>query len=161
LDAAINAGIPIGGYCPKGRTAEDGTIPNHYPLEELLSYRYYIRTETNIIESDGTLIINKGYMTQGTKLTYDLTAKNGKPRLVIYLDDEQVIPPNLIIKWIQLQKITTLNIAGPRESKIHGGIYKESYSYLERVFTLLKEDQQRDQANIVKRIHTSVDKDFI
>ncbi|MGD9687665.1 MAG: putative molybdenum carrier protein, partial [Desulfobacter sp.] len=27
LDAARAAGIPIGGYCPKGRLAEDGEIP--------------------------------------------------------------------------------------------------------------------------------------
>jgi hypothetical protein len=146
LDAAMKAGIPVGGYCPNGRTAEDGTIPDIYPLEELSSYRYYIRTEKNIVESDGTLIINKGYMTEGTRLTYDLTAKNGKPRLVIYLDDDQVIPPDLVIKWIQAQRITTLNIAGPRESKIPEGIHKEAYSYLEQVFNLLKEDIQHDQS---------------
>ena len=138
LDAAMAAGIPVGGFCPKGRTAEDGTIPDNYPLEELTSYRYYMRTEKNIVESDGTLIINKGHLTEGTKLAYDFTAKNGKPRLVIQLDADQVIHPELVIKWIKAQRITTLNIAGPRESKFPDGIHKEAYYYLEQVFTLLE-----------------------
>ena len=40
LDAALEAGIPVGGYCPKGRLAEDGTVPERYPLTELNSERY-------------------------------------------------------------------------------------------------------------------------
>ncbi|HPN84875.1 MAG TPA: putative molybdenum carrier protein, partial [Victivallales bacterium] len=34
LDAAIALGIPHGGYCPKGRLAEDGTVPAKYNLTE-------------------------------------------------------------------------------------------------------------------------------
>lgn len=117
LDAAMAAGIPVGGYCPKGRTAEDGIIPDIYPLEELTSYRYYIRTEKNIVESDGTLIINKGHLTEGTRLTYDFPAKYGKPRLVIQLDADEVIHPELVIKWLRAQRISTLNIAGPENQR--------------------------------------------
>lgn len=29
LDAAIEAGIPVGEYCPKGRLAEDGIVPTY------------------------------------------------------------------------------------------------------------------------------------
>jgi hypothetical protein len=32
LDVALDLGIPCGGWCPRGRKAEDGTIPDRYPL---------------------------------------------------------------------------------------------------------------------------------
>jgi hypothetical protein len=34
LDAALAAGFPCGGWCPRGRRAEDGPIPDRYPLQE-------------------------------------------------------------------------------------------------------------------------------
>ena len=141
LDAAVSAGIPIGGYCPKNRRAEDGVIPEQYPMIELESPESYFRTEKNVIESDGTLILNKGILSEGTKLTHDLAIKNGKPSLVVQLDGEEVIKPEHVVRWLDGQYISVLNIAGPRESKCLGGIYSESFSYLEKVFTLLKESE--------------------
>ena len=52
LDAAMAAGIPVGGYCPKGRRAEDGRILERYPLTELKLEDYRERTAMNIMESD-------------------------------------------------------------------------------------------------------------
>lgn len=139
LDAAIKAGFPIGGYCPKGRGAEDGVIPELYPLTELESPESYYRTEKNVLESDGTLILNKGELSEGTKLTQDFTVKYGKPSLVVQLDAEKIIEPAHVIRWIRGQYINVLNIAGPRESKCPGGIYTDARSFLESVFILLKE----------------------
>jgi hypothetical protein len=34
LDWAIQRGIPHGGWCPRGRRAEDGRIPERYRLRE-------------------------------------------------------------------------------------------------------------------------------
>src|SRR6185503_1790424 len=34
LDWAIDHGVAHGGWCPKERKAEDGTIPGHYSLRE-------------------------------------------------------------------------------------------------------------------------------
>ena len=34
LDVALELGINCGGWCPQGRRAEDGRIPEHYPVEE-------------------------------------------------------------------------------------------------------------------------------
>jgi hypothetical protein len=34
LDAAIEAGLPVGGYVPKGRLAEDVKVPDKYPMIE-------------------------------------------------------------------------------------------------------------------------------
>lgn len=139
LDAANTAGIPIGGYCPKGRRAEDGTIPDKYPMIEMESPESYYRTEKNVIESDGTLILNKGELTEGTKLTHDFTVKYGKPSLIVQLGAAEVIKPEQVIRWLEGQYIYILNIAGPRESKHQDGIYSNAYSYLDRLFSLIKD----------------------
>jgi hypothetical protein len=44
LDVAIERGIPVGGWCPRGRRAEDGDIPERYPLTETPSEDYAERT---------------------------------------------------------------------------------------------------------------------
>jgi len=48
LDVAMEVGIPCGGWCPKGRRAEDGRIPAHYPLQEASSKEYPLRTRLNL-----------------------------------------------------------------------------------------------------------------
>jgi hypothetical protein len=48
LDAAIDLGLPHGGFCPKGRLAEDGVIPPRYQLEETASAEYDERTRKNV-----------------------------------------------------------------------------------------------------------------
>jgi hypothetical protein len=138
LDASRAAGIPVGGYCPKGRLAEDGVIPSSYPLLELESAEYEVRTEKNVVESDGTLILNKGLLSQGTKLTYDYTVKHLKPCLIVQLDAGKLVEPVQVVKWIEGQRISVLNVAGPRESKLPEGIYEESVSYLVKMFDILK-----------------------
>lgn len=40
LDVALELSIPCGGWCPKGRRAEDGTIPDKYPLQESPTTNY-------------------------------------------------------------------------------------------------------------------------
>lgn len=34
LDVALDLGLAVGGWCPKGRRAEDRRIPDRYPLME-------------------------------------------------------------------------------------------------------------------------------
>ncbi len=60
LDAAMKLGIEVGGFCPKGRRAEDGPIDEQYPLTETASRAYPVRTEKNVAASDGTLILTGG-----------------------------------------------------------------------------------------------------
>jgi hypothetical protein len=139
LDSAHQAGILIGGYCPKGRKAEDGTIPERYPLEELTSAQYTVRTEKNVTESDGTLILNKGVLSTGTRLTHEYTVKHGKPHLIVQL--EEPIDPADVMLWIRGENIHILNIAGPRESKVPEGIYNDALLYLNQVFTQHKQNE--------------------
>jgi hypothetical protein len=138
LDAAMGAGIPVGGYCPKGRLAEDGIIPSCYPVTELESPAYRDRTEKNVVESDGTLILNKGVLSEGTRVTSVFAAQHGKPCLVVQLDAAESIAPEQVIRWLGEQRIGILNIAGPRESKYPEGIHGEARAYLESLFSKLK-----------------------
>ena len=114
LDAALELGIPCGGWCPKGRKAEDGPIPERYPLKETDSSSYPVRTEMNVRDSDGTLILTWGRPTGGTALTIRLARRHGKPCLVV--DLKKPPDPSSLRAWLEKKQIGVLNVAGPRES---------------------------------------------
>lgn len=138
LHAAIRAGLNVDGYSTKGGAAESGLIPEAHLIQELETTQSQIRIENNVVVSDGTLIINKGPLTHGTKLSYDFSVKHLVPCFIVQLDAEQIITASKVIGWIHGQQITTLNVAGPKESKFPGGIYRDAYSYLEKLFTMIK-----------------------
>ncbi len=84
LDWASFHDIPHGGWCPKGRKAEDGTIPSHYQLTETPSASYLQRTEWNVRDSDGTVIFTMAAkLAGGSKRTAEFAKKHGKPLLHI------------------------------------------------------------------------------
>ena len=87
LDVALALGIPVGGWCPAGRLAEDGVIPAHYPLTETKSSIHSVRTRRNVREADGTLVFNLGELDGGTLLTVNYARERGKPCLLVQLDD--------------------------------------------------------------------------
>ncbi|MBN2371460.1 MAG: putative molybdenum carrier protein [Vicinamibacteria bacterium] len=121
LDAALSAGIPCGGWCPRGRRAEDGRIPPRYPLRETTNAAYPERTEWNIRDSDGTLILGWGRPQGGTALTARLARRYSRPLLI--LDLRETPSPRVIAEWLATNDIAVLNVAGPRESEapgIHG-----------------------------------------
>ena len=138
LDAGLKWCLPIGGWCPLGRRAEDGSIPDRYPLKETASSDYAERTKKNVMDSDGTLILNKGVLNGGTALTLQLAKDLKKPYL--YFSLEHPISLKEINQWIINQNIQVLNVAGPRESKFPG-IYRETKKFLENLFQHLKEKE--------------------
>ena len=133
LDAAIKLQIPCGGFCPKGRLAEDGMIPDFYPLIEHSSSSYPARTKRNIVESDATLVLKRETLTRGTSLTIKLCKELRKPCSVINMsiitEGELPLMVNGFKVWLLLHQIKTLNVAGPRESSTQG-IYSQAYSLL-------------------------------
>jgi len=131
LQMAIDLGISHGGWCPRGRRAEDGKIPDRFQLREIDSTDYAVRTLRNIDDSDGTLILHCGRLTGGTALTASSTRQQAKPLLLIDLD--QNMDHAAVRAWIETNKIATLNIAGPRESTCPG-VYKRAMSFLREVF---------------------------
>jgi hypothetical protein len=135
LDAALALGIPCGGWCPKGRLAEDGPIAALYPLTETSTESYDERTELNVQHSDGTLILMRGFsLFGGTAYTAELARSLGKPLLVLDLWDKTAENNQRLIDWLQQEGISTLNVAGPRESG-EPGIYDEVVDFLEEVLS--------------------------
>ena len=121
LDVALALGIPCGGWCPRGRRAVDGAIPSRYPLQETRSADYRERTRLNVLDADGTLILNIGKLAGGTAYTVDVAEENDKPFLVIQLDE--AASPGKVIDWVVQNNIHVLNVAGPRDDgqqQVHG-----------------------------------------
>ena len=85
LDWALANGLPCGGWCPLGRLAEDGVIDARYPLRETPEPSPAQRTEWNVRDSDGTLIVSLAKrLIGGTRLTEDLTMRLAKPHLAAF-----------------------------------------------------------------------------
>mgnify|MGYP001010566267 CR=1 FL=1 len=118
LDWAIAQGIPHGGWCPAGRLAEDGGIPGHYQVAELPGSGYRQRTRQNVIDSDGTLIVNLGVLEGRTLETCKFAEQLGKPCLLIQAEASQrAAQAESLDRWLHTHRIVTLNVAGPRASK--------------------------------------------
>src|SRR5262245_16076563 len=83
LDAAIASCIPHGGWCPRGRLAEDGPIPAQYELSETEQTDYRFRTECNVVDSGGTLLIFQRCLSGGTRLTYQLAQRYERPCFLV------------------------------------------------------------------------------
>jgi hypothetical protein len=130
LDVAIEIGIDHGGWCPRGRRAEDGPIPTIYQLTETESPDYPVRTEKNVIDSDGTLILYLAPLKGGTELTYRLAQKHDRPHRLIDLHAPESV--ETVRCWLHDHRIRVLNIAGPRERQ-NQGIYALARAYLEQV----------------------------
>ena len=123
LDAAIALGIPHGGWCPKGRRAEDGTIPQTYALRETASETYEVRTRRNVIAADGTVLFTRGAPTGGSRLTAEFAHERGKPLLHLDLQEVDARPAEArrrFVSWLAEHRIRTLNVAGSRESLAPG-----------------------------------------
>ena len=131
LDVALELGIPCGGWCPKGRKSEDGRIDARYPLQETFSKSYRTRTERNVKESDGTLILTWGQPKEGTALTLRFAQAHKKPNLVIDLAIGG--NPKAVENWAKANEIRVLNIAGPRESQFPG-IHGLTVDFLRTLF---------------------------
>ncbi len=128
LDVALEFKIACGGWCPKGRKAEDGTIDSIYPLQETPLGDYSQRTEWNVRDADGVLIFSYGKPTGGTALALEFSRKHLKPCIVIDLEKEQ--DKRAFIQWLKENDIKNLNIGGPRESHKLGIIYARSRAML-------------------------------
>jgi hypothetical protein len=117
LDFAIEHRIPHGGWCPKGRRAEDGPIDARYQLEETPSSDSAQRTEWNVKDSDGTVIFSIGErLSEGSLKTLEFAVKHRKPHLHLSAASKGNAASELK-KWIGQNNICVLNVAGPRASK--------------------------------------------
>jgi hypothetical protein len=140
IDTAIKLGIPHGGWIPKGRITEDGPLPDKYQLQEMPTNSYPKRTEQNVIDSDGTLIICRGKPTGGSDYTREMASKHKKPLLHIDLNlTTSYDAASLILSWVNLYPIEVLNVAGPRVRK-DPDIYNDVFRILEMAFKMHRND---------------------
>ncbi|MCY4642767.1 MAG: putative molybdenum carrier protein [Gammaproteobacteria bacterium] len=133
LDAALDNHFPCGGYCPRGRRAEDGVIHARYPLREHASDNYADRTRENVLQSDGTLIIYAHKLKGGTALTAGFCEQYDRPLMLVNAHLDRIEPVTAgALDFFQKFKVCSLNVAGPRKSQwAHG--YQYTYRYIDGI----------------------------
>jgi hypothetical protein len=160
LDVAINLQIPHGGWLPKSRKAEDGPVPARYHLKEMPTESYPARTEANVADSDGTLIITHGELKGGSRLTREFALKHRKPHLHIDLNvlrgDDVLFA---IINWIMENHIAVLNVAGSRASE-DPDLYDNVFGILNNALLLLKIRRMRNPSKRPQTLDDAVDRLF-
>lgn len=117
LDFAIAHGIPHGGWCPRGRLAEDGALEGCYELRETPEEQYPQRTEWNVRDADGTVIFSIApELTGGSKLTAELAADLKKPWLHLSQLRDGLEAVGRLRAFVLANHIRVLNVAGARAS---------------------------------------------
>lgn len=155
LDAARAVGLETGGWCPRGRRAEDGRIPGRYPLRETPSEAVEQRTEWNVRDSDATLILVLDAMDRGTSYTEEQAQAYGKPLRIVELtgstdahdkkaDEAGEVSSETVgeevretARWLKARNVSVLNVAGPRESNAPG-LYAAAQRFLLCLFERLQ-----------------------
>ncbi|HEC05845.1 MAG TPA: molybdenum cofactor carrier [Thiolapillus brandeum] len=130
LDVALELGLRCGGWCPKGRRALDGPIPERYPVKETESADYSVRTRLNVRDADATLILNCGELSGGTAYTLRVAEELGRAVLVQDMDHGGNVAQ--VHSWLEAHGVRVLNVAGPRENKCPG-IYSRVRHFLSQL----------------------------
>lgn len=117
---------------PGGAAGEDGPIDPRYPLRETPSGDPAERTEWNVRDSDGTLLLVTPAHSRGTELTYGVARRMGRPVFEVRLD--ALTDADAFRRWLQNHNIRTLNVAGPRESE-SPGVYAAACAWLRAVLS--------------------------
>ncbi|HTX64508.1 MAG TPA: putative molybdenum carrier protein [Opitutaceae bacterium] len=119
LEFALAHDLPHGGWCPRGRRAEDGPLPDRYRLRETPSDNYAQRTEWNVRDSDGTVTFSLAPgIGGGSALTAECAKRLGKPWLHLTPTDPE--PDQMLRDFVSTHRIARLNVAGPRASEEPG-----------------------------------------
>jgi len=142
LDVALILGLPIDGWCPRGRWAEDGAIPSRYPLRETAGEDPGERTRANVRDSDATLVLTLGAPDMGTDLTIAAAAAWAKPCAVVDLTVPGI--EAVARDWLRRVQPRRLNVAGPRESSAPG-LYGRAHALLLNVFRDVGIDDDLDE----------------
>jgi len=123
FDVALELGLPIAGWVPRGRAAEDGRVPERYRgLREAESPEYAVRTHRNVQDADATLVLSWGPPSGGTRDTVVIAQRLGRPLLEIDLAREPAQGAAGAASWLAglappVGRPLRLNVAGPRASQ--------------------------------------------
>lgn len=119
LDVALELGLPIGGWVPRARWAEDGPLPSRYlGLQESEESDPALRTRRNVRDSDATVVLSHGPVRGGSLLAIEEAQKLQRP--VVHLDLRALGESEAVERlseWLLRIRPCTLNVAGPRASE--------------------------------------------
>lgn len=134
LDFALARNLPVRGFCPRGRRANDGPLPDHYPLQETSSIGYPVRTRRNVELAAATVIFDgiKGG-SSGTRLAVRHARATGKIYKILkgFPSIDQDV--DALQSWLRELRPTTLNVAGNAEETCPG-MYAHVQEVLRRTF---------------------------
>jgi len=152
LVAAHDCGLNTGGHCPRFCRTQFGSnleLTDIYGLTMSESTGYKTRTQLNVQNSDGTVLICSNFNSPGSLLTLVYLKKYKKPYIKItipFLIGEERIAWQEFIKWLNINKITTLNVAGNRDKDTRfGDHYHATYFFLSGVFNKLQREKQNEK----------------
>jgi hypothetical protein len=132
-------------------------------MREMPTASYPQRTEQNVLDSDGTLILSHGRLTGGSALTEKLAKKHGRPCLHVDLTKVNAFAAAQDIKaWVGDNGVEILNVAGPRASR-DPEIYEATKKVLKATFHLLliqtqMPDPQRARPDLPRTVEEAVDR---
>lgn len=115
--AAMDRGVPCGGWCPQGRRAEDGQVPAIFPVRETDSPDYRDRTVKNVRDTDATCIVHFNGLDDGSKLAAAACRREQKPYL--YLDAHEIDSESAatdLLRFVREHDVDALNVSGPPAS---------------------------------------------
>lgn len=138
LQAAQDAGIPTGGWIPKGFRTEVGSKPELkiFNLVETLSSGYLPRTYLNVQDSDGTIYFASNWTSSGTVATLQAVSKFSKPLMKVSLYSP--LDVGEAVAWIERNNIVVLNVAGHRES-VCPGTFDTTYNFISELIRRVNE----------------------
>jgi hypothetical protein len=119
LDWAVAHNVPCGGWCPKGRKAEDAPIEPKYPLKETPSASYIQRTEWNLRDSDATVLFSIEPDFDRRLVEDHGFCPEAQETAAASLRGRYNIAESLKA-FVEEHGVKVLNVAGPRASKEPG-----------------------------------------
>ena len=119
LDTAMRWGLPSKGWCPAGRTAEDGVLDSRYALTPTPEPGPAQRTRWNVRDSEGLIVLDSGAGSPGTSLAIETARTLGRPYCIL----KEPVDVGIMVHWIQSHDLASVNVAGPRESE-SPGVYR-------------------------------------
>jgi len=118
LDFALAHAIPHGGWCPRGRRAEDGPLAERYQLAETPDTEYAQRTEWNVRDADATVIFSvASALAGGSQQTAEFARRWEKACLHLAREREGAEAAGVLSEFLAAHQVRTLNVAGPRQSE--------------------------------------------
>lgn len=139
LHAAKALQVETGGWAPRGWRTELGPNPSlaEFGLVEHFRPEYKFRTERNVADSDGTLIVASNLSSPGTSLTISACHRLSKTFYTIRpseISDESI---KKICEWIKANHICTLNVAGNRDTPQSNLHYDSSFLVVSTIIKLI------------------------